>query len=154
MRRWMMLAWMGAAVLAACSRHPEPPIGAAPAEREPPQAALAAAGPPLYVGHWAVSRNVCSEPGWDLTAASLQSPSALSCVFAKVEPTTAGYTVYGACTVGKASQPTRLVFTLTSQGKSLTLSGGPFSEPIALSRCPAGLQSADSAPPESSSAPA
>ena len=154
MRRRMLLAWLAAAGLAACSRPSEPPIGSAPAERAPPLTASVAAGPPVYVGHWAVSRSACGERGWDLTAAGLQSPSALSCEFFKAEPTSAGYTVYSTCKVGKAAQPMRLVLTLTGQGKSLTLSGGPFSEPVALARCPAGLQSASSAPPESASAPA
>lgn len=153
MRRWALFAVLAAAGLGACHRR-EPPLGAAPAERAPPLTAAAAAGPPLFVGHWAVSSKACAERGWDLTATSLQSPSALSCTFSKAEPTSAGYTVYAVCAVGKASQPTRLILTFSSHGHSLTLTDGPFTEPVALTRCPAGARSAESAPPESSSAPA
>jgi len=154
MRRWTLFAMLAAAGLAACDRHHEPPIGAAPAERAPPLTASVAAGPPLFVGRWAPSKRSCANRGWDLTATSLKSPGALSCQFSKPEPTSAGYTLDAVCSVGKAIQPTRLIFTFTSKGKSLTLSGGPFTEPIALSRCPSEVESASSAPPASSSAPA
>ncbi len=154
MRRRMLLAALAAAGLAACGRNHEPPLGAAPAERAPPPTAAAAAGPPLFVGHWAVSRKACAERGWDLTPTSLQSPSALSCAFSKAEATSAGYTVYAVCTVGKASQPTRLILTFSGHDQALTLTDGPFTEPVALTRCPAGTQSADNTAPGSSSAPA
>ena len=114
----------------------------------------AAAGPPLFVGHWAVSRKACAERGWDLTPTSLQSPSALSCTFSKAEPTSAGYTVYAVCTVGKASQPTRLILTFSGHGQALTLTDGPFTEPVALTRCAAGAQTADGSTAQSSNAPA
>ena len=149
----MLLALLAAAGLGACSRHPEPPIGAAPAERAPARTAAEIAGPPLYVGRWAVSTAACSERGWELTPNRLTSPSALSCQFFKTEPTSAGYTVYSTCMVGKASQPMRLVFTLTSKNRALTMTGGPFSEPVALSRCPGALESASSTP-ASATAPA
>jgi hypothetical protein len=156
MRRPMLLAVLAIAWLGACSQHHEPPIGAAPAERAPPLTASAASGPPLFVGRWAASKSACAARGWQLTAGSLISPSALSCQFSKAEPTSAGYTVYSICAVGKASQPTRLIFTFSGSAanRALTLSGGPFTEPVALSRCPAGVESADSTPPASSSAPA
>ena len=74
----------------------------------------------------------------------MKSPSALTCELFKAQPTSAGYTVYSTCLVGKASQPMRLVFTLTGSGetRSLTLTGGPFTEPLALSRCPGAIESA------------
>ena len=95
-------------------------------------------------------------PSTSRTRSISSSPSALSCELTKAKPTSAGYTVYGVCMVGKAAQPTRLIFTLTgsSTSRSLTLSGGPFLEPMALARCPDGLQSAANAPPPSSAAPA
>lgn len=155
MRRRLLIAGLAAAGLCACGRQ-EPPFGAAPAERNPPMTAVTPAGKPLFVGRWASSRAACADNGWEITAASLKSPSALSCEIAKAEPTGAGYTVYATCTVGKAMQPSRLVFTFSgpSANRSLTLTGGPFTEPMALARCPAGLQSAESAPPESPAAPA
>ena len=143
-------------LLCACSRQAEPPIGASPAERSPSLAAAAAVGPPLFVGRWAASRSACSTHGWELTATSLTSPNALNCELTKARPTSAGYTVYAVCKVGKAAQPTRLVFTLTgpSTDRSLTLTGGPFLEPMALAHCPGGLQSASTAAPASTNAPA
>ena len=115
-----------------------------------------AGGPPLFVGRWAASQAACATRGWELTPTSLKSPSALSCELTKAQPTSAGYTVYAVCTVGKAAQPTRLVFTLSgpSTNRGLTLTGGPFLEPMALARCPSGVLSASAAPPSSSSAPA
>ncbi len=154
MRRLVLLA-LAAAGLCACQRE-EPPLGAAPAERMPAVSAATAAGPPAFVGRWAVSRGACGERSWTLTAASLASPSALSCQFFKSVRTSAGYTVYSTCAIGKATQPMRLVFTLTGAGaeRALTLSGGPFTEPVALTRCPVDQQAAQSAPPASSAAPA
>ena len=139
----------------ACSRQSEPPIGAAPAERAPPRTAAELAGPPQFVGRWAASETACSTRSWSLTASNLTSPSALTCELFKAERTSAGYVVNSTCKVGKASQPMRLVFTLTGSGpnRSLTLTGGPFTEPLALSRCPGNLESASSTP-ASAAAPA
>jgi hypothetical protein len=132
---------------AACHRPAEPPLGAGVAERAPPHPA-SAAGPPAFVGRWAVARAACARQPWVLTSDQLRSPSVLSCSFDKVNPTDAGYTIYSVCTVGKAQAPGRLVFTLTGQGstRSLTVNGGPFTEPMALARCPetAAAQSASS----------
>ena len=159
-RRLALLALAAVGLLCACERQHLPPIGAAPAERAPMASVAEAAGTPLFVGRWAATSTACAAHGWALTAASLKSPSALTCTIAKAEPTPAGYTIYGACTAGKASQLTQLVFTLTGSGasRSLTLSGGPFSEPVALTHCSEKLESASNAPPASgaqdSSAPA
>ncbi len=151
-RRRVLLACAAVAGLGACGRGNEPPFGAAPAERAPPITAVAPAGKPLFVGRWAASREACANSGWEMTAVSLKSPSALSCEISKAEPTGAGYTVYGTCSVGKAMQPTRLVFTFSgpAHNRGLTLTGGPFTEPMALTRCPAGLQSAEGATPAES----
>ena len=155
MRRPILLALLAAAGLCACQRE-EPPLGAAPAERMPALSAATAAGPPTFVGRWAVSRAACNRRSWTLTGASLASPSALSCQLLKAERTSAGYTVYSTCAIGKVSQPMRLIFTLTGSGaeRSLTLTGGPFTEPVALTRCPVEQQAAENAPPASSFAPA
>ena len=122
---------------AACQRTPEPPLGAGIAERASPHPA-SAAGTPTFVGRWAVAKAACARQPWVLTTGELRSPSVLSCSFDKVDPTDAGYTVYSVCTVGKAKAPGRLVFTLTGRGaaRSLTVNGGPFTEPMALARCP------------------
>ena len=156
MRRWTLLVALAAAgALGACSEHHEPPLRAAPAGRAPAKTAAQIAGPPLFVGRWAASTAACASRGWELTPARLTSPSALTCEFFKTEPTSAGYTVYSTCMVGKASQPMRLVFTLTGSGgsRSLTMTGGPFTEPVALSKCSGAVESASSTP-ASAAAPA
>ena len=73
-----------------------------------------------------------------LTAEGLTEPEVLSCTFDRVDATDAGDTAIGICAVGRAKAPGRLMFTLTGAGASraLTISGGPFSEPVALQRCP------------------
>ncbi len=100
--------------------------------------AEAVGGPPGYVGRWAPSASACTKDGWSFTTAGMESPGVLSCSFDKINPTDAGYTAVGVCTVGKAKAPGRLVMTLTGRGpsRSLTLNGGPFTEPVALARCP------------------
>lgn len=154
MRRPTLVVLATMALLGGCERS-LPPIGAAPAERAPALSAAALAGPPGFVGRWAASKAACAARGWELTAVSLNSPSALTCQFFKSERTSAGYTVYSTCTVGKASQPVRLVFTLTGSdgARSLTLTGGPFTEPVSLALCSKATQSASSTPP-SAAAPA
>ena len=149
------LALAATAMLAACGQRSLPPIGAAPAERTPPRSAAELAGPPQFVGRWAASTTACSGRGWTLTASSLTSPTALTCELFKAERTSAGYVVNSSCKVGKASQPMRLVFTLTGSGatRSLTMTGGPFTEPMALAQCSEAVQSASSTP-ASAAAPA
>ncbi len=129
---------------AACHGKPEPPIGAAPAERAPLKIS-SATGPFAFIGRWAATASACGRQSWTLASDALRSPSALSCSFDKVIPTDAGYMVYGVCEVGKAKAPGTLMFTMTGRGatRSLTLSGGPFNEPVALARCPSGGEGPD-----------
>jgi hypothetical protein len=129
----------------ACQRRSEPATAVESAERAPPQA-VSEAGPPGFVGRWALTPSACGRQAWVLSPLALRSPSVLSCSFERVSPIGAGYAVDTVCTVGKAKAQGRLVFTLTGQGASraLTMSGGPFTEPMALAHCPgdASLQSA------------
>lgn len=123
-------------MLCACGER-EPPLGSAAVAAGPPPSAAAVAGPPAFVGHWAPSPASCDRDGWAFTTAGFETPGELSCSFDRINPTDAGYTAVGVCTVGKAKAPGRLVLTLTGQGpsRSLTLNGGPFIEPMALVRC-------------------
>ena len=154
MRRPTLVVLATMALLGACER-PLPPIGAAPAERAPALSPAAQAGPPGFVGRWAASKAACAARGWELTSVSLTSPTALTCELLDAQRTSAGYTVYSTCAVGKASQPVRLVFTLTGAGaaRSLTLTGGPFTEPVSLARCSEAVASTSNTPP-SAAAPA
>ena len=144
MRRWMSTAVgskalaaaaLGLAALAAGCGPSEPPIGANPKAYE----SAAPSGPLAFIGRWAGGPGRCSRDVWVIGSDGLRSPSALACSFESIEPTSAGYIVGGLCQVGKAVQPTRLVFTISGPpgSQSLTVTGGPFNEPIALSRCPA-----------------
>ncbi|MEI9963914.1 MAG: hypothetical protein WDM92_03660 [Caulobacteraceae bacterium] len=142
---------MCAAMLAACSGKPEPSLGASIAEMAPsPSLSAAAAGqPPAFVGVWAASTHACGSKTWTFTVDRLEAPGGLSCSFDRASPSSAGYEVDGICSVGKAVSPTRLDFTLSGAGgvRSLTISGGPFAEPVALARCD-GLKEAAAVPPK------
>jgi hypothetical protein len=128
---------------AACQRHAAPPVAVQVVERGPQRPAD---GTPGFVGRWAATPAACASRAWVLTSDALRSPSVLACSFDRVSPTDAGYAVDSVCTVGKARAPGRLTFTLTGRGeaRSLTVDGGPFTEPVALAHCPgpATLQSA------------
>jgi hypothetical protein len=128
-------------LLAACHR------GGVPMAKASPELTRSVShtvdGRPGYVGRWAVTAADCSRRAWVFSAAAMQTPGPFSCNLEHVQPTPAGYTVDGTCQVGAASAPGRLVFTLTRLGGlSLTVSGGPFPEPVALARCPAPVTTA------------
>ena len=96
-------------------------------------------GQPAFVGRWAASAADCGRTAWTMTAARLQSPGALACSVSQVTPTMAGYTAYSGCSTGGADMPGRVVMTLSGgpPPAALTLTGGPFAEPVSLVRCPA-----------------
>jgi hypothetical protein len=81
----------------------------------------------------------------------MRTPTALSCTFDKIIPSDAGYVVYGECEVGRAREPSTLMLTMTGRAaaRSMTVSGGPFNDPVALAQCapPAGAQAAASSAP-------
>ncbi len=122
-------------VLASGCKGQEPSIAAAAAAS--PHPIPSAGGPPTYIGRWATTPNACAHAAWVLTADEMRSPGALSCNFVKVEPSPAGYTAWSSCTSGRATGPTRLVFTLSGPERDvdLTVEGGPLAEPVALERC-------------------
>ena len=122
-------------VLASGCKGQEPSIAAEAAASHPAQPTVA--GPPTFVGRWATTPTGCGHADWVLTADQMQSPGALSCNFVKVEPTSAGFTAWSSCTSGRATGPTRLIFTLSGpdRDKDLTVEGGPLAGPVALERC-------------------
>ncbi len=129
----LLVAILLSVVVAGCKGQ-EPSIAVAAAR---PQVIQQAAGPPTYIGRWAVTPTACDRAAWVLTADAMQSPGALSCSFVKVEPTSAGYTAWSSCTSGRATGPTRLIFTLSGPDRDmdLTVEGGPLAGPVALERC-------------------
>ncbi len=150
MRRWfspapcskaLAFAALGLAALTAGCGPSEPPIGANPKAYQ----SAAPTGPLAFVGRWGGGSSRCARDVWVIGSDGLRSPSALACSFESIEPTSAGYIVGGMCQVGKAVQPTRLVFTISGPpgDQDLTVTGGPFNEPLALERCP----TQDPAPP-------
>jgi hypothetical protein len=138
---WPLLAALGAA---ACHQQGLPIAKSSP---EPAHAALSASmgsSTPAYVGRWAVTASACEDRPWSLASDQLRSPGPFSCTFEQVTPTLAGYTVNALCRVGKANAFGRLELTMARlpSGPSLTVSGGPFQEPIGLTRCPEPVQAA------------
>ncbi len=138
-------ALLAAAGLGACRQ--DHPLMAA---RTLPQASvseIATSGPPRFLGQWAAAPSACATAPWTIGLTELKSTNALTCSLGRVTPTDAGYTVDAECTVGKASAPALLIFTMTSAAPhSLALQGGPLTEPISLVRCPAPIHAAAAAP--------
>jgi hypothetical protein len=143
-RRLLRRAWPLLAVLAvaACQKSGLPMAKDSPELEQPAPSAGGAGKIPAYVGRWAVTPSACDSKAWTVASDQLRSPGPFSCSFTEVTPTLAGYTVLSMCRVGKAAAPGRLVFTMVRlpSGPSLTVSGGPFQEPIGLVRCNEPLQ--------------
>jgi hypothetical protein len=97
------------------------------------------AGPPAIVGRWAATRADCTSSPWLLTATELDTPGQTRCIFAKLGASSAGYAADVVCKGPGAEQIGRVTMTLSGQGASrgLTLAGGPFTLPVALTPCPA-----------------
>ena len=126
-------------MLTACQEKTAPPLGASVAGMAPSPSMQAAStgGPPTYVGAWATSVGACGTKAWTFTAAKMTAPG-LSCTLERATPTPAGYVVDGVCFQGDARPaPTRLMLTLTGHDgvRSVTISGGAFPKPVALTRC-------------------
>jgi hypothetical protein len=135
MRATLMLMIGAAAVVSACRRDeiysPRP-------EALPASAPMPASGPPAFVGRWAASPADCARRAWVLTAAALDAPDRTHCAFAKLSPGSAGYGVDVDCRGPGPEQIGRLTLTLSGEGaeRGLTVAGGPFALPVALTRCP------------------
>ncbi len=110
----------------------------APASVDTTPTPVAASGPARFIGRWAAAPTACGHEAWQIGAQQLRSPTTLACSLETVHATDAGYTVDGMCTVGKAVAPSSLVFTMSGADRrgGLTISGGPFDEPVGLVRCP------------------
>jgi hypothetical protein len=108
------------------------------AERSAPPAASAAHGDtPWYIGRWAAAADQCDDP-LVFAARKLDSRS-VDCDFDKVEASQAGYAVYAVCRGDAGIKPTRLSIVTPDQARvsTLTISGGPFANAVALRRCAA-----------------
>jgi hypothetical protein len=96
-----------------------------------------AEGVPHFVGRWAAADGQCATP-WVFQARSLKGGD-ISCEFDKVDTSSAGYSVASTCKIQGKLQPVRLSIVLPDPNRvsSLTVSGGPFLDAVALQRCPA-----------------
>ena len=94
-------------------------------------------GAPHYMGRWAMGAGQCDTPM--IIQAKALSDGDTHCEFAKVDGSTAGYTISAMCRAGAANTPSRLNLILPDphQAGSMTLSGGPFKTPVVLNRCTA-----------------
>jgi hypothetical protein len=136
--RSILLCIIAISGLAACQRGESGLF----ASRSIPSAlpAEAPGAPPRFVGRWATETAGCGEDEvWVIQAKGLQSAKAVPCEFDRVQPTSAGYVVATVCQSAGRSVPGRLTLTLSEygHGRTMTVAGGPFKDPVALQRCPA-----------------
>jgi hypothetical protein len=131
MKIMFSLAFVMAAGLAACGR----PQGLY-ADRSIPVVAPAASAEtaPPFVGRWTTAGQ-CQTPM--VIAARSLSDGAVTCDFDRVEASSAGYSIATVCHAAGHSTPGRLLVMLPDpvHVTSLTLSGGPFSDAVAVQRC-------------------
>lgn len=136
-RRQAALAIVAALTLAACSEQPAqqaqtpPPATAPPTAPPTPQ-------PPSYVGRWAVSLAACQNGAWEFAKDRVGTAGEVSCQFDKVTPNPSGYAIEAQC-VAQAPpelQSFTLAFTGVGPAETMTITGGPWSGPITLVRCP------------------
>ena len=93
-----------------------------------------------YVGRWAVSLAGCQADAWEFAKDRLSTAGEVACTFAKVAPTPAGYTVQAECAAQGPQTPQTFTLTFAGVGaaETMTVTGGPWSGPVALVRCPVG----------------
>ncbi len=91
--------------------------------------------PPTFVGRWAASDAQCKDP-WVVAARSLKAAD-VTCEFAQVQQTTAGYSVASVCRRNGGPEPGHLNMIMTDPQRPtlMTVSGGPFDGAMALQRC-------------------
>lgn len=151
MRATLLLMTGAAACLSACKRDQI-------YSRQSLSGALAVsavhAGPPAFVGRWAAASADCARKPWELTPTGLDAPDRMHCSFAKLSEASAGYAADVDCKGAGPEEIGRLTLTLSGQGASrgLTVAGGPFALPVALSPCPAAMALAQNGPSRSGEA--
>jgi hypothetical protein len=93
----------------------------------------ASAGTPArYVGHWAATPAQCGD-ALVIDVRGLRE-AGFTCEFDKVDQSSAGYTATSLCRMKTGSVPSRLTMILPEPA-SITISGGPFKDGVALQRC-------------------
>jgi hypothetical protein len=127
-----LAAFGGVATLGACTPKPQGLFAETSPSVAPP---IAAGSAPHFMGRWAAAAAECRDPVI-IQAKALRNDAA-NCDFAKVENSTAGYSISAVCRAGAGPKPVRLTLTLPDpeHASSMTLAGGPFKTPLALERC-------------------
>jgi hypothetical protein len=126
-------AFGGVAALGACTPKPQGLF----AESSPSvvSSPVSEASAPHFMGRWASGAGQCRDPV--VIQAKALHDGVTNCEFAKVETSTAGYSISAVCRAGAGPTPGRLTLTLPdpAHAGSMTLAGGPFKTPVALERC-------------------
>ncbi len=104
------------------------------ADRSIPMLAPAASAetPARYVGHWAATPEQCAD-AVVIEVRSLRDEG-FNCEFDKVDQSSAGYTATSLCRMKSGPVPSRLTM-IMPEPASITISGGPFKDGVALTRC-------------------
>lgn len=89
-----------------------------------------------YVGRWAVNADNCVSHPWTFAKASLAAGDGTVCDIAGAERSPAGFSLPGICRRPDGDLPGRLLLTFAGVD-SMTLTGGPYRQPVTLVRCSA-----------------
>jgi hypothetical protein len=122
-----------AASLAACGA--EDPA-AVQTPTAPPSNTPSEAAAPAYVGRWAATPELCADGAWTFQQDSLSTAGEVSCRFEGVAVLDDGYEIAASCTAQAPPQAHRLHLSLSAEGQTMSVRGGPFDDPPPLSRCP------------------
>ncbi len=122
-----------AASLAACGAE-EPAAVETPAVAPPETPTQAAM--PAYVGRWAATPELCEGGAWTFQHDGLNTAGEVSCRFDGVAALDDGYEIAATCTAQAPPQAHRLNLSLSADGRTMSVRGGPFDDPPPLSRCP------------------
>lgn len=134
----ILLAILAATCLAGCNRQGNLVRAESPRGLQASATAQAQAQP-NFAGAWARTAAECRRQPWRLSVTRVTGPGGVDCGIEQLDSTLAGYTAHSTCTANGVATPGRIVLTVgAAQTGTLTLSQGPFGEPVSLVRCPAG----------------
>lgn len=128
-----------AAEKAATASEPAPAAGPAPTTAvtaDVPQ-------PAPYVGRWAATPELCADGAWMFEPGRVATAGEVSCDFATVTPQGAGYRVGAKCLAEGVAEPETFGLALAGAGAAqrMTVTGGPWTGPVTLMRCPEATRS-------------
>lgn len=126
-----MKSYLVAAALALCAA-----CGPSPAE-PPPVAQSQAAAPVIasYVGLWAASPDLCTNPPWRIEERSISTRGEVHCDFNEVRERPGGYEVDATCYAEAPPAPYTLQLRLVETPRTLSITGGPWPADTRLVAC-------------------